>query len=117
MKIENQVCTLEQAKKLKDIGISQVSQYHHFSLGFWSDGKGNYPEKFELAYHKTAPEGYIKAYSAFTSAELLAMISNTITINILQCAQPASALADHFIWLIETKELSIDECNDRLLNS
>lgn len=72
MKIENQVCSLEQAKRLKELGILQASYFH------WQ----HYPE---MTYRKEAlelvppisKEGITdpgECWSAFTTAELGVML-------------------------------------------
>lgn len=70
---DNQTCSLEQAEKLHKLGVMQSTQYHHFCLGFFSDGKGNYPARYEVRYHKDAPEGYVgsHSHSAYSIGELI----------------------------------------------
>lgn len=117
MKLEKQVCTFEQGIKLKKFDIMQVSQFHHFCTGFHSDGNGNYPPKYILAHHNNAPDGYVgnEGCSAFTTAELLLMNGETITINNQQLPISAEAIADHLLWRLERDEVTAEECNYRLI--
>lgn len=69
MKLENQVCTLEQAKRLKELGICQESYFLH------GEEAGHIVESWSV-------EGYEdEFYSVFTVAELGVML-NTYTGNI-----------------------------------
>lgn len=60
MKLEDQVCTLEQAKKLKELGIFQSNTFHYASS-----------QEYNKVYYG-APAAYIPGdtYTAFTVAEL-----------------------------------------------
>lgn len=74
MKIENQVCTLEQAKRLSQLGIRQG-----LSIFFWDD----YAGKVQLMMNSTPNDGYVPdeentCFSAFTVAELGVMLPQTI---------------------------------------
>lgn len=74
MKIEHQVCTLEQAKRLSQLGIMQG-----LSIFFWSD----YDGKVQLMLNFTPEDGYKPdaentCFSAFTVAELGVMLPQTI---------------------------------------
>lgn len=71
MKLENQVCTLEQAKRLSDLGIEQESLFRNslvienedysWKLGYWNEyGDGS------------------ESYAAFTVAELSMMLPTHI---------------------------------------
>lgn len=76
MKLEDLVCDLEYAKRLKDIGVKQESLFYYFPthIGYdltcsidtvnQDDDKNNYLE----AIKKTIPD---KIYSAFTTSEIL----------------------------------------------
>ena len=75
MKLEDQVCGLELAKKLKDFGMKQESLFYWFE----HKHRGKYPEHendFALSdqaddnYYPTGEEEYWYRYSAFTVAEL-----------------------------------------------
>ena len=72
MKLENQVCSLELAKKLKELGVKQEGLFKwHSKL----DGKGNrvYTEIVYLPIKQMEQD-----YSAFTVAELGEMLPNSI---------------------------------------
>jgi hypothetical protein len=45
MNLEKQVCTLEQAKKLKGLGVAHKSQFHHFKekISFTAHGDDYWP--------------------------------------------------------------------------
>lgn len=70
MKLENQVCTLEQAKKLAELGIVQESYFKHVSrmipyqIGFY----------FQLSPSHTTLKHDAEWYSAFTGSELGVML-------------------------------------------
>lgn len=80
MEIENQICSLEQAKKLKELGITQNSLFYHYKQIF--NGKPSfkiYPMQYEhfgrLVNCETIEralygESKNEVYSAFTVAEL-----------------------------------------------
>ncbi len=69
MKLENQVCTLEQAKKLKELGIVQDSLFYHIECN---------PNVFEIEQiDENSYKNYDKGdpvFSAFTVAELGEML-------------------------------------------
>lgn len=67
MKIENQVCTLEQATRLKELGIVQESLFHH---GLWYNGDSH----DNVIRVGRAAENKRFQYAAFTVAELGAML-------------------------------------------
>jgi hypothetical protein len=67
MKISNQVCTLEQAKRLKELGVCQESYFHY---GDHMDGV------FESWMHEGDEDTF---YAAFTVAELGAMLKGCET--------------------------------------
>lgn len=76
MQLENQVCSLEQAKELKDLGVDQDS------LFYWNSVQYPFVTALEVHYGKSDTET-ITAFSvmtslasAFTVAELGVMLSN-----------------------------------------
>ena len=128
MKIEMQVCSLEQSIKLKKLSIKQDS---HF---FWVDRK----EKSKLVYAKSVEFlNSLPIYSAFTVAELGIMLdSETYTQRtgsedskyanwewINDGNETGSGLfgyevfarADMLINCLESGSLSAETCNNRLL--
>lgn len=78
MKIEQQVCTLEQAKKLKELGIKQDS-YLTYELVPW-DRTNSHKKKGKLINLKPTNKGKASAvlgfeyFAAFTVAELGEML-------------------------------------------
>jgi len=112
MELENQVCSLELAKKLKKLGIKQKS------LWWWRD----FPNSPELTEDMLGIPNEIE-YSAFTVAELGKMLKGTgcwslvgetlCTCNYtdgqrieneLVANTEANARAKMLIWLIENKK-------------
>ena len=74
MKLSEQVCTLEQAKRLKELGIEQKSIcYHHFQKDYGFAGVQENKENHTVSFGKP-PMITDMAYSAFTVAELGVMI-------------------------------------------
>jgi len=72
MKLENQVCSLELAQKLKELGFEQESlfylveiEYKHFQLLFFEEGW-----QYKKEDWKDCEGGEPKHYPAYTSAEL-----------------------------------------------
>jgi len=75
MKIENQVCTLEQARRLKELGIDQRSEYAHILVpvkGFVLEHIAEF-NRWAFQYNEPLSVDREK-YSAFTVAELGVMI-------------------------------------------
>lgn len=72
MKLQDQVCSLEQAKKLQELGVVQDSQFY-FDDGelFWAPSVSAQP-----AYYKE-----YNIYAAFTTAELGVMLPPYPTCN------------------------------------
>jgi hypothetical protein len=73
MKLENQVCSLELAKKLKELGVKQDS------LFYWQQGyremKGDVSASiFTLTQEKAESKKGMRCFSAFTVAELGEML-------------------------------------------
>jgi len=83
MKLENQVCTLEQAKRLKELGVCQDSQcYWRRSQVEHIDGVNSWPDQQTLRemiveYDGAGEVGWqdrFEIYSAFTVGELGVML-------------------------------------------
>lgn len=139
MKIENQVCSLEQAKKLKELGIVQTETSYVWVSRY--DG-----ESF-LTYYD-AGDSVIPQYSAFTVAELGVMLprefrlpnegichltfSNRLDfgaftriknwgtqtiIHTIEGDTEAQSRANMLIWLLESNHITATEVNNRLKNS
>jgi hypothetical protein len=114
MKLDEQVCSLELAKKLKELGVKQDS------LFWWVNGHG----RFELYDHPTDDE----SISGFTVAELGAMLPKafiswtdkvvgnecwlcddryvSMTTNYTMASTEADARAKMLIYLFENKQLT-----------
>lgn len=131
MKIENQVCTLEQAKKLKELGVEQDS------ISWW---KCNDDQNVVICgCTKKMNEKHFSFnnwFSAFTVAELGVMLPNyeeshkaTDTKGYWYCGSleeqdndwvvadtQAEAMAKRLIGLIEYKRVQVEEVNNRLQN-
>lgn len=78
MKLQNQVCNLELAKKLKSFGVPQLS------LFYWQEDRLQTEKKYKSKLFKIKPFEIVsekknllrfKNYSAFTSAELGEMLN------------------------------------------
>lgn len=74
MKLSEQVISLEQAKRLKELGIEQKSIcYHHFQKDYGFAGVQENKENHTVSFGKP-PMITDMAYSAFTVAELGVML-------------------------------------------
>lgn len=73
MNLESQACTLEQAKRLEELGVCDSSL---FFWALWSDDSDE--NEWNLYYGDNREYGYldkVKEYNAYTSAELGEMIT------------------------------------------
>jgi len=121
MKIEQQVCTVEQARKLQQLGIAQSTSYFCYAYVGFPDGNS----WFGILSKDAPVEGTHEA-DAFTIAELGAMAaiyhdSDRISREMLEDVEAfdsqiwnAQWLADHVIKLIELGYLTVAECNTSL---
>lgn len=133
MKIEDQVCTIEQAKKLKELGVVQESYLYHFK-GLGNDDTWRITSKIFLPLAREEKEFNNHIYSAFTVAELGVAIGSgyytyngqnglewvcynkhdVFIINGERFPTEAQARAALLIHLIEKGTLKVDEVNKRL---
>jgi len=80
MKIEKQVVSLENAKKLKELGIKQDSIFYHVVCR--SIGKDPLPNEIWLIAHMSQINGMSKEFlSAFTASELLEILNAHVSIS------------------------------------
>lgn len=79
MKIENQVCTLEQAKRLKEIGVLQESEFY-FRMGkIWHFREvTDWPNQEQLSDLLQSGQENERIFSAYTVAELGEMLPDLI---------------------------------------
>jgi hypothetical protein len=143
MKLQSQVCTLEQAKRLKELGIIQQSYFAHFcpcetGLKWLSNSESFVGVKAERKtyYHTTKKdeESLIEQhiYSAFNVAELGVMIGRGTRMAeahwqwLMDCvnsgcsstvAYNAVALAGFIITQLENNLTTPEEVNTRLIQS
>lgn len=129
MKLENQVCSLEQAKRLKELGIEQKS---HFV--FCPTTEGHTIVNRESGIHLMWPDEH---FAAFTVAELGVMLSawlfprhnnwmprpNETGFDVLgglaerqSFATEAQARAAMLIYLLENSHITPTSVNQRLSN-
>jgi hypothetical protein len=99
MKLENQVCSLELAKKLKELGVKQESLFYwvrHWNEGKWVD---------KLFYLKDEDDKVNSFTSAFTVAELGEMLTKQQIKNSLDGSNDTetNARAKMLIYLVENK--------------
>jgi len=76
MKLEDQVCSLELAKRLKELGVKQNSQWYWWEK---DNGSKEFVHKKEVLVELRYPKEY-SLYSAFTVAELGELLPNKITL-------------------------------------
>jgi hypothetical protein len=146
MKLMNQVCTLEQAKKLKALGVNQDSLYSWCgdeTKRLMDNGKDGLavsdwvyidltipPNNQELDHRSMVPSAKPFA-AAFTVAELGAMIGKGTNAAALfydavqarmnqshsfTIALDVKFVANCVIGMLETGRMNIEEVNNRLLN-
>jgi len=135
MKLQDQVCTLEQAKKLKELGVRQQSAFKYNQNLYETDKAGELEEGVWTIWYNDFP-CLENQYSAFTVAELGVMLpSETLTIRRGSedskfpnwewenegeekgwgCFDTeASARADHLIMLLQKDIIKVEEVNQRL---
>jgi hypothetical protein len=75
MKIESQVCSLDLAKRLKELGVKQESLFSWFHVQSYN-GPDDPPSDWEIVLLSSEKEE--KLYSAFTVAELGEMLPKEI---------------------------------------
>jgi hypothetical protein len=75
MKLEDQVCSLELAKKLKELGVNQASLFWYKR---WIPEKGStyFPPEWKLSLYGTSTIDDYECISAFTVAELGMLLPN-----------------------------------------
>lgn len=141
MKIENQVCSLEQAKRLKELGIEQ----ENYSFKWMDEGSIPYlTDKFRGNWSNDPRMvvDVIGEYRAFTVAELGMMLpedyssfhiskswhfrkaefgcehnDNTQPKDVMQAPTEAQARAEMLIYLLNNNHTTSEEVNNRLTNS
>lgn len=102
MKLEDQVCSLDLAKKLKELGVKQESQFWWVHSS-WVGAEG---EPWELGYQGDFPGAGTQEedYSAFTVAELGEMLPRgafsvfNISSNRWDCEYQAPTIIRPRIW-------------------
>lgn len=142
MKIEQQVCTLDQAKKLKELGVTQESEFYFRSENVWHFREvTDWPNQEQLSdlIESGAEKGLI--FSAFTVAELGEMLppgydtmkltgdypSENVWVGYddrgadfpdhNEYKQEAECRAAMLIHLIENNLLKVEDINNRLKQS
>jgi hypothetical protein len=82
MKLADQVCTLLQANKLKELGIIQFSLFYHIdnmvrTIGYEGIKQRDYVKNIRDGIPVDA--GVVRYYSAFTASELGVMLPDMLT--------------------------------------
>ena len=129
MKLEKQVCTLSQAKKLTELGLNANSlfkwrEYLDEGLNLWQTA---------ILFEGETDDDCIKyaladsSYPAFTDSELAVMLDAyyetyrtkddrwAVVPDGITFETPAEASADRLIELLKNESLSVEACNERLL--
>lgn len=104
MKLQDQICSLDWAKKLKEIGVNQESLFYYQNEPY-NDGEEDIEIKIieplkNLMNVYEITENHPK-YSAFTATELLSLLPNSVCV-------PNAEPFDHFKICIR-KFISVDE--------
>lgn len=125
MKIENQVCTLEQAQKLKEFGVEQVSAFSYNKEG-----------KLWAPHYNDMPLAWSAHTAAFTVAELGVLLPSELYTQYTGSSPSRNApwewVDDHgkeamgiydteaqaraalLIRLLEAGDIQTEDCNERL---
>jgi hypothetical protein len=81
MKLEEQVCSLELAKRIKELGVKQGSFFIHFAKSV-GDGFGGKSQLWKIVDGRSIPHPCVNEhYSAFTVAELGEMLPARLQLN------------------------------------
>lgn len=84
MKLEQQVCSLELAKKLKELGIKQKSYFYHYFTEFGSSAVLQGEDHLSIVDDTGKRREFVGFVSAFTVAELGEMLPGNIDGDIFQ---------------------------------
>jgi hypothetical protein len=112
MKLQNQVCSLKSANELSKWGITQGKSVFFYDTWMADKNKLQFNSGHQNGDGYKNPES---CFSAFTTAELLLMNGELITINNQQLPISAEAIADHLLGRLERDEVSAETCNSRLV--
>lgn len=84
MKLQDQVCTIEQGKRLFELGLMKISAFYHIdNLKLGYEGIKAYSELRSVRDGWGVTDGgLIKYYSAFTVAEIICMMPDTTMLGI-----------------------------------
>lgn len=123
MKLEDQVCTLEQSKKLKEFGVRQFSLFYHIDniiLGSEGIRQRNYINNINNGTPIDA--GVVRYYSAFTGSELGVMLGKYWEREILiayefETNNEAIKRAHILIGALQTNQITSEECNNRIIEN
>jgi hypothetical protein len=138
MKIEQQVCTLEQAKRLKELGVKQESLFYHYvtysqkdgqSMGIFYTKADAEKKQHEYRYNWNCPTELFSAYTVAELGEILPSShystnneylgwrcyngDNKEIINVY-ANNEAECRAAAIIHLLEQKIITVEEINKRL---
>lgn len=118
MKLQNQVCSYEQAKHLYELGI--VQGFTHLEWWYTAIDTREGPDySLLLKVEDDEPTSLNTiVYSAFSSAELGVMLEGNMQYVVESPTQTeAYSRAVLLIWLLEQGHVTPEEVNARLLNS
>lgn len=117
MRLQNQVCTLEQAKKLKALGVDQKSLFYKPIHGI--EGLDETPLFGEAIRNgRMICNQKELVVSAFTVAELGAMLEDEkATVVESVDKTEAESRAEHLIWLLENGHFDLEIVNRELLKA
>lgn len=79
MKLESQVCSLELAKQLKELGVKQESAFYWHMKDQTADDAEDYGEVYKVVYCKEVVSVPYDRWAAFTVAELGEMLDVGVT--------------------------------------
>ncbi len=114
MRIKEQVCTLSQAKKLKQLGVIQGLSHIYIYFGDTGTNCDHY-----IVRERTTDYGDDLCVDAFTVAELGVLLGEYgLTVHKPTIGRnEARDRADDLIHMLEIGELIVDSCNERLMRA
>jgi hypothetical protein len=126
MKLEYQVCTLEQAKKLHELGVAQNSLFYYYqdkvpsnpNMYYFGYKQDSMPFQISFSQKGKLSTSNIHAeYSAFTVSELGVMLPPANDLQVESFKTEAECRASMLIELMQRNIITNKQCNQRLTDN